>query len=73
MPNHNIYVSLLSRVFSQNPYNTTGYHDRTPNSTDKSAISRIARDFGNLSQNDANFAAHISVIPVQKIMIGGAA
>ena len=63
-----------SSIFPENPYDATGLTDRTPNSTDKSAISRIAGDFGNLSQDKLNFAAHISLYPVQKSdFLGGVA
>jgi hypothetical protein len=51
--------------------NTTGLTDRTPNSTNKSAISTIAGDFGRNCQNTLNFAAHISLYPVQKSDFSG--
>lgn len=69
--NYTIKLPQKSRVSPKNPQNTTGLTDRTPTNQNKALLSRIAGDFGKISQNDANFAAHISVIPVQKIMIGG--
>jgi len=51
--------------------NATGLTDKTPNNQNKSAISRIAGDFGKISQNSLYFAAHISVIPVQKSDFSG--
>ena len=58
--------SIISSSIPQNPQNTTGLTDNTPTNQNKSALSRIAGDFGDLSQNKPNFAAQISVIPVQK-------
>ncbi|WP_147071775.1 hypothetical protein [Microcystis aeruginosa] len=63
--------SLPSSIPPQNPLNATGLTDKTPNNQNKSAISRIAGDFGKISQNSLYFAAHISVIPVQKSDFSG--
>ncbi|MCZ8068377.1 MAG: hypothetical protein O9287_21250 [Microcystis sp. LE17-20D] len=61
-----------SRVSPKNPQNTTGLTDRTPTNQNKALLSRIAGDFGKISQNDANFAAQIVSLPVQKIsFLGG--
>jgi hypothetical protein len=51
--------------------NTTGLTDRTPTNQNKALLSRIAGDFGKISQNDANFAAQISLYPVQKSDFSG--
>jgi hypothetical protein len=72
MDNYNTNRSLASRVSQKNPYDATGSCDNTPTNQNKSAISRIAGDFGSLSQNSLNFTAQISLSPVQKInFLGG--
>ncbi|MCA2653024.1 hypothetical protein [Microcystis sp. M061S2] len=58
--------SLLSRVSPKNPYDATGLSDRTPTNQNKSAISSLSVNFGNLSQNSLNFAARVSLATAQK-------
>ncbi len=46
--------------------NATGLTDNTPTNQNKALLSRIAGDFGLNCQNKPNFAAQISLYPVQK-------
>ena len=74
MSNYNIYVDLTSSnplKFSQNRGNSERLSDSAPNNQNKALLSRIAGDFGNLSQDKLNFAAHISLYPVQKSDFSG--
>jgi hypothetical protein len=66
---YNTYVSLLSSDSPKNPQNTTGYHDKTPTSQNKSEISTITVNFAKISQDKPNFTAQTSLYPAQKISI----
>jgi hypothetical protein len=55
-----------SRVSPKNPYDTTGYHDNSIAIPIEDGISKIKVNFGNLSQNDANFTARVCLLPAQK-------
>ena len=57
--------------FSQTRGNSERLTDRKITSPIETRISRIKANFAKINQNDANFAAHISVIPVQKINFSG--
>jgi hypothetical protein len=63
---YNTYVSLASRVSQKNPENTTGLSGSIVTSPIKAAISTIKVNFGKISQNDANFAARVSLLTAQK-------
>jgi hypothetical protein len=72
MDNYNTNRSFLSRVSQKNPYDATGLSDNSITSPIEALLSRIKVNFGLNCQNSLNFAAHISVIPVQKInFLGG--
>ena len=66
MSNHNIYVSLLSRFSPLNPYDATGYHDKSITSPIEDGISKIKANFGKISQNSLNFVARVGLGTAQK-------
>lgn len=72
--NYNIYVSLLSSIFPENPYSATGLSDTSITSPIELEISIIKVNFGRNCQDKLNFAARGLKSAVQKSdFLGGAA
>jgi hypothetical protein len=69
MDKYNTNRSLLSSIFPENPYDATGLSDSIIASPIEVGISKITVNFGKISQNDANFAARVSLDAAQKINI----
>jgi hypothetical protein len=65
MDKYNTNRSLLSSI-PQNPQNTTGLSCNSITSPIEALLSTITVNFGKISQNDANFAARVSLLTAQK-------
>ena len=65
MDKYNTNRSLLSSI-PQNPQNTTGLGGNSITSPIEAYISTITVNFAKISQNDANFAARVSLLTAQK-------
>ena len=50
----------------ENPYNTTGYHDKSITSPIEALLSKIKANFGKISQNSLNFVARVGLGTAQK-------
>ena len=64
--NITIKVPQKSRVFPENPYNTTGLSDNNITSPIKPLLSSLSVNFGKKSQDKPNFAARVGLGTVQK-------